>query len=444
MSDENIVLMDTTKLLSESELPVNIPDKILLTEGTWNNDKYTSEEIEQAYLNTDWSNKSNYSLYLDHQDTQEQGVGNWVGYVENIRLSDDKKLIGDLKIWDDKLALYINEAKAKFGISATLRGSKNEKTDKMSNFKFESFSVVTNPACKEAFINLSQKDELAKVTDFETERKKRGMSVSSFYAVPKDPPSSSKLPIFDKSHTQNAMARFNQTDFENDDERAKAKRKIISNAKKFGINVSEKFIKLGDYDYTIERRVKIITMEEEEKKQEENTEVEKTEEVESVKSEESSEVKENAEEDKDKKDEEEEKPLSEMGYKELAEYSKFVSKFAKENPAKNLNDANKAWSVVQKQSSELNSLSDAELHSKISEMHEVLKSRNLLASKETSEDKIERLSNTVRELQDKLKEPTMRKTLSTVPGKAKSVDVNVDKSMADFILDGGQGSFTLD
>jgi len=83
--------------------------------------------------------------------------------------------------------------------------------------------------------NMERVDE-AQITGMEAERKRRGMTPSQFYAAPRDPPSSSALPIFDAAHVRNAMARFNQTKFKSPEERAKAKRKIISAAKKFGIN----------------------------------------------------------------------------------------------------------------------------------------------------------------------------------------------------------------
>lgn len=77
-----------------------------------------------------------------------------------------------------------------------------------------------------------------KVTDVEATRKKMGMSVSQFYAVPRDPPSKSKLPIFDAAHCRNAMARFNQVQGLSPDERKKAYNKILRAAKKFGIDVN--------------------------------------------------------------------------------------------------------------------------------------------------------------------------------------------------------------
>ena len=47
------------------------------------------------------------------------------------------------------------------------------------------------------------------------------------------------LPINDESHIRNAMARFNQTDFESKTAKERARRKIVSAAKKHGIEVDE-------------------------------------------------------------------------------------------------------------------------------------------------------------------------------------------------------------
>jgi hypothetical protein len=47
------------------------------------------------------------------------------------------------------------------------------------------------------------------------------------------------LPINDESHIRNAMARFNQTDFESATAKERARRKIASAARKHGIEVSK-------------------------------------------------------------------------------------------------------------------------------------------------------------------------------------------------------------
>ena len=47
------------------------------------------------------------------------------------------------------------------------------------------------------------------------------------------------LPIHDADHVRNAIARFNQTAFESVDAKEKARRKILSAAKRHGIDVAE-------------------------------------------------------------------------------------------------------------------------------------------------------------------------------------------------------------
>ena len=47
------------------------------------------------------------------------------------------------------------------------------------------------------------------------------------------------LPIHDESHIRNAMARFNQTDFESASAKEAARRKIVAAAKRHGIEVND-------------------------------------------------------------------------------------------------------------------------------------------------------------------------------------------------------------
>ena len=47
------------------------------------------------------------------------------------------------------------------------------------------------------------------------------------------------LPIHDESHIRNAMARFNQTDFESKAAKERARKKIVAAANRHGIDVSD-------------------------------------------------------------------------------------------------------------------------------------------------------------------------------------------------------------
>ena len=99
-------------------------------------------------------------------------------------------------------------------------------------------------AAKKFGIETGNFERLEKVSDFEAIRKEKGMSVEEFYAIPRAPPSDSKLPIFDEAHVRNAMARFSQIEGASDEEKSKAKNKIIAKAKHFGIEIGD-FSKLS-------------------------------------------------------------------------------------------------------------------------------------------------------------------------------------------------------
>ena len=47
------------------------------------------------------------------------------------------------------------------------------------------------------------------------------------------------LPIHDESHVRNALARFNQTDFESKAARERARKKVLAAAERHGIEVDE-------------------------------------------------------------------------------------------------------------------------------------------------------------------------------------------------------------
>ena len=47
------------------------------------------------------------------------------------------------------------------------------------------------------------------------------------------------LPINDESHVRNAIARFNQTDFESQTAKEEARKKILAAAKRYDIEVDE-------------------------------------------------------------------------------------------------------------------------------------------------------------------------------------------------------------
>jgi hypothetical protein len=70
-----------------------------------------------------------------------------------------------------------------------------------------------------------------------TEKKRDNLRSSQFAYV--DSKGGEHLPVNDESHIRNAMARFNQTDFESVSAKEKARKKIVSAAKRHGIEVSD-------------------------------------------------------------------------------------------------------------------------------------------------------------------------------------------------------------
>jgi hypothetical protein len=70
-----------------------------------------------------------------------------------------------------------------------------------------------------------------------TERSRDRLRSSQFAYVDRD--GGEHLPIHDESHVRNAMARFNQTEFESAAAKEKARKKIISAARRHDIEVDD-------------------------------------------------------------------------------------------------------------------------------------------------------------------------------------------------------------
>jgi hypothetical protein len=69
--------------------------------------------------------------------------------------------------------------------------------------------------------------------------KKRDKLRSSQFAYV-DSKGGEHLPINDASHVRNAMARWNQTEFESVTAKERARKKIVSAAKRHGVEIDEK------------------------------------------------------------------------------------------------------------------------------------------------------------------------------------------------------------
>ena len=70
-----------------------------------------------------------------------------------------------------------------------------------------------------------------------TEKQRDNLRSNQFAYVDND--GSEHLPIHDESHVRNAMARWNQTDFESASAKEEARRKIVAAAKRHGIEVDD-------------------------------------------------------------------------------------------------------------------------------------------------------------------------------------------------------------
>ncbi|MFW6172919.1 MAG: hypothetical protein ACOC5T_04170, partial [Elusimicrobiota bacterium] len=156
------IVQDTSLNYEDGGDFILIKDRVLLSPGNWNGLDFKKEEIEKAFQKTDWSNKQNYALIYDH----DERATNWLGNVKNIRILEDGTLIGDLEVFDRNIGLKLTKGGAKLGISAKLLGMENEKGE-FVNFTFNNFSVVYEPACKKAYINLSKDEILIKLKELE-------------------------------------------------------------------------------------------------------------------------------------------------------------------------------------------------------------------------------------------------------------------------------------
>lgn len=70
-----------------------------------------------------------------------------------------------------------------------------------------------------------------------TERARDRLHSNQFAYVDRD--GGEHLPIHDESHVRNAIARFNQTDFESETAKEEARKKILRAADRYGIEVDE-------------------------------------------------------------------------------------------------------------------------------------------------------------------------------------------------------------
>jgi hypothetical protein len=182
MTEEQILILNKSSelnlqsgvLLESICIPHVIKNKALLTPGNWNGYDFSKEAIATGFKLTDWNDKKNYELIKDHAD-KPLSVDAFLGYVKNAHLSligekdgdgldiMEGSLVGDLEIWDKDMIIKLAMAKAKFGVSAKVKGYEDGTSFMIQSFN--NFSVVDNPACKNAYINLGEGEKIKKLEE---------------------------------------------------------------------------------------------------------------------------------------------------------------------------------------------------------------------------------------------------------------------------------------
>jgi len=224
---------------------------------TSNNHKFIEEELQKS-ANT----LSGVPLLIDHRNEVDAIKGRVISGEYN---EDERKVNFRAHVIDHNIKEMIKDGRID-SVSVGADVKELEETDDgffiPHGIKFRELSLVAVPADEGATFTVALQEayemamnepvldlEEKQVTGMEAERNKRGMSVSDFYAIPRDPPSASALPIFDAAHVRNAMARFNQTSMSSA-ERKTARAKILRAAKKFKID-TEGFEKATESDNLI-------------------------------------------------------------------------------------------------------------------------------------------------------------------------------------------------
>lgn len=358
----------------EIKLPFIIKDKVLLAPGTWNDNYYDSDSIKKAFENTDWSNKENRHLYWDHEDkvTKE-----WIGFLENPRF-DNGKLMGDLALWDKDAAIKVGIAGMKCGVSPKVHGMEDPETKAMSDYTFENFSLVLNPACKISYINLA-------------ERAKKG----------------------DKEAI-----------------------KELAKLKQIHVQSSEKTnVRLGDDLNQYKGGENLSKMAEEELKKEEGKTEEESESSEAPKED----AKESSEalsgEAKEMSDAEVSDVLSSMNAEDLTVLSNLKNDHSNWTFKKVLSEFKEQKAIAEK----FNEMNEKEIVDKINELTTMLKKKQTLSpemnAKRELEDTIKKMSNKIDDLNNKLNEPDKKsvKTLGAGPKPTLAKKVDATEAMMNFM-----------
>ncbi|MBI4009868.1 MAG: hypothetical protein HY361_01560 [Candidatus Aenigmarchaeota archaeon] len=161
---ENIDLKKELGLFANLEkikLPYVMKDVTLMAPGLWNQVNFSADVIAKGTFGTLF-NKENSSVFLNHEDNS---VATWVGDITNIRFdSATGKQIGDLNVIDKETAMKLAYG-AKFGISPKIEANTDAQNN-LLDFKVLNYSIVVNPAIKDAYINKDEGEAIMSEQNF--------------------------------------------------------------------------------------------------------------------------------------------------------------------------------------------------------------------------------------------------------------------------------------
>lgn len=161
MNKQFIVRADVPK-----EPALVIKNQLLLSPGKWKGQNITKESILNGLKNTNWSDgKSNSIIYGHRTNSSSTYFGDpspdmWVGYHSEpkyLTLSDGVLIEGmyaDYFLYDTELASKLAYGGVRAGVSEGMEY--DYRTGNISSFI--NSSIVNDPACKNAFLNLSEGD----------------------------------------------------------------------------------------------------------------------------------------------------------------------------------------------------------------------------------------------------------------------------------------------
>jgi hypothetical protein len=161
MNKQFIVRADVPK-----EPALIIKNQLLLSPGNWKGQNLTRESILKGLKNTSWNDgKSNSIIYGHRTNNRNTYFGDpspdmWVGYhtePKYLTLSDGVSVEGmyaDYLIFDTELAAKLAYGGVRAGVSEGMEY--DYLTGEIQ--KFINSSIVNDPACKNAFLNLSEEE----------------------------------------------------------------------------------------------------------------------------------------------------------------------------------------------------------------------------------------------------------------------------------------------